>query len=144
MSVHVLVIFQESGYGGPGGGCGSGGSYGASSGGDSGYWYSSLHYNIISLLSRDRWRPRFPRCRLLQLCGFCSAIYSCVFSSFSPTAFHWLSIPDPAQWLLFSLRLFSPRLLNFVYCSSVAFVPGREGLAKIRSCSPSDAWRSEI
>ena len=44
----------------------------------------------------------------------------------------------------FSLRLFSPRLLNFVYCSSVVLVHGREGLAKILSCSPCGAWRSEI
>ena len=44
----------------------------------------------------------------------------------------------------FSLRLFSLRLLNFVYCSSVVFVHGREGLAKILSCSPCGAWRSEI
>ena len=46
--------------------------------------------------------------------------------------------------LLFSLRLFYPRLLNFVYCSSVVSVHGREGLAKIFSCSPCGAWRSEI
>ena len=44
----------------------------------------------------------------------------------------------------FSLRLFSPRLLNFAYCSSLVFVHGREGLAKILSCSPCRAWRSKI
>ena len=44
----------------------------------------------------------------------------------------------------FSLWLFSPRLLNFVYCSSEVLVHGHEGLAKILSCSPCGAWRSKI
>ena len=95
---------------------------------------------VVSCFSAASWYDSKRQLQLPVLAATCDI--------FNPASTFWLwkycVCAGGSTARSFSLWLFSPRLLNFVYCSSAVFVPGREGLTKIVSCSPCGAWRSEI